>query len=157
MPMNRSLYSEDWEQVSKQVRERAGWKCEQCGVKNGALIRRQRSNPALWRYKKRNETHLLPGEYEIKVVLTVHHIGVTKPDGTPGSPADKLDNRPENLIALCQRCHLAADRDHHIAVRKQRAASKRYQQAIDAGQLPLFSTADDQPVTSSPPYRSDAS
>jgi 5-methylcytosine-specific restriction endonuclease McrA len=33
-----------------------------------------------------------------KVVLTIHHIN-----------ADIKDNRPKNLIALCQKCHLRLD------------------------------------------------
>jgi len=38
-----------------------------------------------------------------KVVLTVHHI-----DG------NKLNNKPLNRIALCQKCHLRLDLAHHI-------------------------------------------
>jgi 5-methylcytosine-specific restriction endonuclease McrA len=37
-----------------------------------------------------------------KVVLTVHHID-----------CDKNNNSKHNLIALCQRCHLRLDLEHH--------------------------------------------
>ena len=39
-------------------------------------------------------------------VLTVAHLGVPKPDGTPGDKHDKTDVRDENLAALCPRCHI---------------------------------------------------
>lgn len=31
MPMNRSLYPKNWEQITFLVKEKAGWKCECCG------------------------------------------------------------------------------------------------------------------------------
>lgn len=43
------------------------------------------------------------------------HLGTSFPDGRPGDKADKRDVRDENLAALCQRCHLAYDRQDHIA------------------------------------------
>jgi len=43
--------------------------------------------------------HWLTGS---KVVLTVHHID-----------SDKTNNSKQNLIALCQRCHLRLDLEHH--------------------------------------------
>lgn len=41
--------------------------------------------------------------------LSVHHIG-TPYVGKPGCKADKHDIRRENLAALCQACHIEADR-----------------------------------------------
>ena len=35
--------------------------------------------------------------------------------GAPGS--DPTNNRPKNLRALCQRCHMLQDRPHHLAQR----------------------------------------
>ena len=31
MPMIRSLYPDDWERIALSVKEKAGWKCQQCG------------------------------------------------------------------------------------------------------------------------------
>ncbi len=31
MPMNRALYPPDWEEIALAVKERAGWKCQECG------------------------------------------------------------------------------------------------------------------------------
>lgn len=110
MPMQRSHYPADWLAISLVVRERAGWCCEQCGIANGTL--------------KPNGT---------RVVLTVHHLGIDKPGGVRGSRHDKFDVRPENLRALCQACHLAADMDIHVA----NAAATRRRKRIAAGQRVL--------------------
>lgn len=59
-------YPEDWEEIARKVKERAGWRCELCGVPSG------------------------PGQ-----ILTVHHLD-----------RNKKNNSEDNLIALCQRCHL---------------------------------------------------
>ena len=31
MPMERHRYPKDWKQIAAQVKEEAGWKCEECG------------------------------------------------------------------------------------------------------------------------------
>lgn len=147
MPMNRSLYPDDWKAISLRIRtERAGNKCEQCGVANGAWIARFQDDPARWVDLANEEELYRTGEEDllapVTVVLTVHHIGVDKPDGTPGSPHDKMDCRDENLIALCQRCHLLADQPHHIkkrrVTRKKNRLNAIAQAHKDAGQLELF-------------------
>lgn len=42
------------------------------------------------------------------VILTVAHLGMPKPDGTPGSKDDLHDVREENLAALCQSASCSA-------------------------------------------------
>jgi excisionase family DNA binding protein len=61
-------YPPDWDEIARQVKEAAGWRCEHCGS---------------------------PHNPESGHVLTVHHL-----DGNPAN------SDPENLVALCQRCHL---------------------------------------------------
>lgn len=113
MPMQRSRYPPDWEQISKRIRsERAGWRCEWCGAIHG-------------------EHHPNTGSI---VILTVAHLGTPHPDGTPGDKHDKMDVRDENLAALCQRCHLNYDRDEHMA----NAAATRRRRRESAGQLTLW-------------------
>lgn len=109
MPMNRSLYPENWNQISELIRERAGYRCEWCGAEY-------------------LQPHPVTGSLTI---LSVHHIGVDKPDGSPGSPHDKADCRPENLVCLCARCHLAAE------WKIMRDDARRAQ--LEAGQLELWS------------------
>jgi hypothetical protein len=112
--MDKSRYPANWKEISLSIRARANGHCEWCGVEAGK-----------------------PRDYEQKgrpVVLTVHHIGVPYPDGRPGNPHDKMDCRPENLVALCPRCHLKADLPSHKATRQRKAEERR----TAAGQLELF-------------------
>lgn len=118
MPVDRSRYPKDWPKISARIRERSGGRCEcegECGL--------HRTNPGPRRCCERN------GEPAIwakgKVVLTVAHLGVAKPDGTPGDKHDKLDCRDENLKAMCQRCHLRVDIDEHVANAKRTRHRKR--------------------------------
>ena len=60
------------------------------------------------------EPHPITGS---KVVLTVAHVH----DPNPMNVSD------ENLSALCQRCHLAHDRPHHVAKAR---ASRRARKAV---------------------------
>lgn len=111
MPMQRERYPAAWDEISLARREAAGWRCEWCGAANG-------------------EPHPITGG---KVTLTVAHLGVDKPDGSPGDVHDKMDVRPENLAALCNRCHLTYDLPEHIANRRRNRLLR--QQA--AGQLQM--------------------
>lgn len=92
---NRARYPKDWPQISMRIRrDRAGWQCEQVdaqGIRCGAV---------------HGEPHPITGS---KVILTVAHL-----DHTP----EHCD--PCNLAAMCQRCHLAYDRDHHAENRARR-------------------------------------
>jgi hypothetical protein len=136
MPMDRSKYPANWGSISRAIRQRANWRCEWCGVQNAESISRRRNDPSDWRavldvefltWDERIWTH------PVTIVLTVHHIGVRLPDGTPGDPNDKMDCRPENLVALCQRCHLNADAALHVSNRRANAMLK----ALNAGQMML--------------------
>lgn len=55
----------------------------------------------------------------IKVVLTVAHLN-----------HQAGDDRPENLLALCQRCHLRLDRHQHAASAARTRAAKRGQHEV---------------------------
>ncbi|MBI5671263.1 MAG: hypothetical protein HZC41_24975 [Chloroflexi bacterium] len=139
MAMRKDAYPANWEEISRRIRyERAGGKCEWCGAPNDTYIRRNRVNPALWELASPEDEPDAQWYRPIKVMLTVHHIGVDKPDGTPGDRHDKLDVRDENLAALCQRCHLFADLDIHIENARQTRRAKREQSAQESGQMRLF-------------------
>lgn len=81
--------------------------------KNWPAISKRIREAAGWRCQwcpaENGKPHPVTGS---KVVLTVAHL-----DHTPENCAD------ENLRALCQRCHLAYDRDHHASTRRSRKAS----------------------------------
>jgi hypothetical protein len=106
---NTHRYPKDWPEISKRIRERAGNKCEECGVSNYEYGGR---DPFGGWHKSLPRGEVLlrtdwpqPGEYAwcsgwpeklriIRIVLTTAH----------------LDHKPENcddynLKSLCQKCH----------------------------------------------------
>lgn len=100
-PDNRGRYPKEWPEISKRIRfERAGGRCEcegECGHDHEGRCDALHGEP-----------HPITGS---KVILTTAHLNHTPEDC-----------RDEVLKAMCQRCHLAHDRDHHKA---NRAARKR--------------------------------
>lgn len=114
-PIDYKNYPPDWKQISRRIRfERAMGHCEWCGAVH-------------------NSPHPITGS---NVILTVHHIGVEKPDGSPGDRNDKMDCRDKNLVALCQRCHLRADQDIRVKNMIRTKWRKKYQ--VDESQPKLF-------------------
>jgi hypothetical protein len=129
-PENAKRYPKDWRQIRDRIVARAGWKCEECGVPNGKLGGRDdRGN---WHNAHPMGERLLGLEWPhpgmewwcghnppkmlriIRIVLTVAHL-----DHTPENCAD------DNLKALCQRCHLRYDHEHHMKnARETRRAGK---------------------------------
>lgn len=83
----RGEYPAEWErgEIQQDVMARAGWRCEHCGMafQEGTTLAKDATNAV--------------GK---PIILTVHHI-----DG------NKSDCRWENLVALCQVCHLKM---HHL-------------------------------------------
>lgn len=49
-----------------------------------------------------------------------------------------MDVRPENLVALCQRCHLRADMPIHVENARQTRLRKKHAKAASVGQKSLF-------------------
>lgn len=116
MPMDNARYPADWATISQRIRfGRAGGRCERCGAQHG-------------------QPHPRTGS---RVVLTTAHIGAPHADGRPGDKRDKMDVRDDNLLALCQACHLREDIAEHAA----NAAATRRRKRLEAGQLELFSAA----------------
>ena len=97
-PENRDRYPPDWPEISARIRfERAGGRCEctgQCGVEHSS----QDLIPGRCT-ARHGEAHPVTSS---RVVLTVAHL-----DHTP----ENCD--PDNLRAMCQRCHLTYDRKQH--------------------------------------------
>lgn len=106
MPIDYSKYPADWQQIRARILERAGDKCEFCGVPNRATGYRDRNGEFHCTDGLATEAATLDGERVFMVVLTVAHLN-----------HDIADNRPENLRALCQKCHLDHDKNHHRASR----------------------------------------
>lgn len=112
LPMQSERYPENWDTIALRVKEAAQWRCQDCGM--------QCRTPA-----EPFDTH--------RRTMSVHHVGAPHADGTPGDPHDKMDVRPENLLALCSACHLRMDLPIHIL----HAAETRRRKKVAAGQLEL--------------------
>ncbi|WP_081467407.1 hypothetical protein [Anaerophaga thermohalophila] len=82
-PENRNRYPDNWPDIRAKIRERAGDKCEWCGVVNHSYI-----------HRLTRELCLPDEDGAIKIICTVAHL-----DHTP----ENCDN--ENLAFLCQRCY----------------------------------------------------
>ena len=121
MPINYKEYHPKWRLISKLVRyRRAHNKCEKCDILNHSVVKRLKDktyrfpSQAEWdmihssiKDGGHNMTSSLKKHGFTKIVLTVAHL-----DG------DKTNNRFSNLMALCQRCHLAHDMTQHVRNRK---------------------------------------
>ena len=109
-PENRARYPKDWQAIRARILERAGDRCETCGIENGAWVIRAQSGEIVWRNTQPYEPigatdrleetlHLASsGARSVRIVLTIAHI-----DPTP----ENCD--PSNLVAECQRCHNRRD------------------------------------------------
>ena len=114
---NRKRYPKDWQDIRAAILERAERRCEFCGVPDGALIVRGHG-PAGATFTLVNTgavhdattgehlgyagKHEYTGRKITRVILTTAHL-----DHTPEH------NDPANLRALCCRCHLLHDAEHH--------------------------------------------
>jgi hypothetical protein len=161
MPVDYKRYPKDWKEISKRIRfERAGNKCEWCGVGNGNWVLRDGEKVREW-----NDGVLIDGHIYVanvdedghdisetecfrandahptRIILTVAHLGTAHADGTPGDKHDKMDVRDENLAALCQKCHLNYDRDEHMVNAAKTRARKRQAAIVASGQLGLLEVA----------------
>jgi 5-methylcytosine-specific restriction endonuclease McrA len=100
-PENKHRYPKDWKKIRARILERASHRCEQCWVPNYAY--RNRSTGEWTTNQMQVETWTcVDGDKATHIVLTIAHL-----DHTPENCAD------DNLRALCQRCHLAYDVEHH--------------------------------------------
>lgn len=133
MPFDRKRYPKDWKAISASIRERSKGRCEcegECGL--------HKTTPGP---RRCTERHGDPAKWaKGKVVLTVAHLGADRwtcpkckawfetsqqtpafcqrcacwAEFRPGDKHDKMDCRPENLRAMCQRCHLRFDIAEHV-------------------------------------------
>lgn len=130
MPMDRRKYPKNWNAIAQTIKHNANWSCQECGrpcrkpgVPWKVFIHWLCDHPER-RWIK--ETLEKDREKVQRFTLTVAHLN-----------HDTRDNRIENLKALCPRCHLAHDRDHHItnAQATRRRKKEKYFQQI--GQIRL--------------------
>lgn len=86
-----------------------------------SLARRESAGWACeWCGARQREPHPITGS---RVILTVAHV----------ENDDPMDVRPENLAALCQRCH----NRHDLPMRRIHAAETKRRRKIEAGQIEM--------------------
>ena len=126
MPIRRQyrwLYPIDWPQLSALIRfGRANGRCEHCRRPHGRLVfhlgdgRWWDDEAATWRNGQGRALSSLAGAparsddeavRTTKVVLATAHLD-----------HDPSNNRPRNLKAFCQRCHMLHDQDEHLRRRR---------------------------------------
>ena len=119
-PENKHLYPKNWKQIRKSILERANNRCEFCGVENYTTGYRDKCGNFVISEGMQQEADALDDYKIIKIVLTIAHL-----DHNP------QNCNPENLRALCQKCHLNYDIEHH---KESRRNNKK---------LPLFEVQDE--------------
>ncbi len=88
-PENKARYPKNWQEIRAAILSRANNRCEFCGVENHT-------------YRENSQGKM------VRIVLTIAHL-----DHTP----ENCD--PDNLRALCQRCHNRYDAEHRKETRKK--------------------------------------
>jgi 5-methylcytosine-specific restriction endonuclease McrA len=126
MPIDYKKYPKNWKEVSRNIRERDGWKCAWCGLANGVIGYRHHGGFVELADCKANmgmevDAAVDDGHRVIQIVLTVAHL-----DHEP------MNCDPSNLVALCQKCHLNYDQDHH---RRNASATRRAKRVRDQPEL----------------------
>ena len=110
---NKKLYPKNWKEIRAQILKRANNKCEFCGVPNYAVGYRT----DLGGFVKADndiEVYKSQGKKRIKIILTIAHL-----DHNPANC------NPNNLRALCQKCHNNYDKEHRKETRKKTLEEKK--------------------------------
>lgn len=134
MPCDYSKYPRDWKWIRARILERAGHRCEECGVPDRAIGYRDKNGTfeQLAACKANMdmavEAASLDGCKVIEIVLTIAHLD----DPDPMNCAD------ENLAALCQRCHNRRDAPMRRVNAARTRERKRALVAQQQGQEVLF-------------------
>jgi hypothetical protein len=100
-PSEHARYPKDWQKIRKRIQERAGDKCEWCGVPNHCFITRSRDGFDIARSEE---------DGAVWIICTTAHLNHIPED-----------YRDENLAFLCQKCHNGHDAKHRANGIKERA------------------------------------
>ena len=106
--MKRELYPDNWEELSRKIRNRSGGQCECegfCGLHRGRRCEEKNKEPAKWA--------------KGTVCLTVAHL-----------THNPQDSREEYLKAMCNRCHLRYDTLLHKEARMKRQMGDMFEPSI---------------------------
>lgn len=96
---NRHRYPPNWKELRAAILERAGHRCEGCGVPNYAWRNKRTLE---WTFDQwRTDVWAMEGDKVVRIVLTTAHL-----DHAPEN------NDPSNLKSYCQLCHNRYDQAH---------------------------------------------
>ncbi len=114
-PEYRWLYPIDWPQLSALIRfDRAKGRCEGCGRPHGRMVchlgdgRWWDPERGAWRDGQGRALRRIDADDLLALVSTTRVVLATA-----HRDHDPTNNRPRNLAALCQRCHLLHDWEEH--------------------------------------------
>ncbi len=134
MPMNRSLYPKNWDEIALSIKTAANWTCEFCG-KPCRPPGVSQTDTEQWLME--NHPQWLPHLFETIYDEELGEVIIAKPQRFTLTTAHlnhiPSDCEVHNLKALCSVCHLNLDRDDWNRTRKVREMKKREQH----GQLTL--------------------
>ena len=134
MPCNYKNYPPNWfTEIRPRILERAKNCCEQCGVPNYEIILRgewagvkvfQTDNGKIFNAENGEqigehyfgEINKNPKAKLTKVILTIAHLDHDK---------ENFEVKDDRLKALCQRCHLLLDKEHHAEKRRETINKKK--------------------------------
>ena len=129
MPCNYKNYPPNWfTEIRPRILERAKNCCENCGLKNYRVIRRLEEGkfekPKFddWqtiKIMKKNGQKFNKAIKNLgltKIVLTIAHLDHDK---------ENFEVKDDRLKALCQRCHLLLDKEHHAEKRRETINKKK--------------------------------
>jgi hypothetical protein len=137
MPWDKSKYPKNWKQIRAQILERAGNKCEWCGVNNHALGYRRKDGKFIeCRGMEIEVAGLIDDEKIIQIILTIAHV----------KDPDPMNCAPDNLAALCQKCHNKLDAPMRAKNAARTRVLKKQKKAEAAGQLSIFGGKNDRTV-----------
>lgn len=140
MPINYRDYHPKWSLIRLLINKRANHCCEECGAKNGAIIRRDAQGAGFAYATGCDRLHIayvqtFPRLSGRKFTLwdALGYLGLTKVILTVAHlDRNRHNNRFWNLKALCQRCHLTHDLPQHVRNRAYgRYHDREHQQTIE--------------------------
>jgi hypothetical protein len=126
MPINRSLYPENWDEIALSIKRAANWTCEWCGkpCRPPGISQKETEQWLL-----ENHPQWLSHLYDVVDDDEFGEVTITKPQRFTLTTAhlnhQPSDCSPENLKALCSVCHLNLDRDDWNRTRKVRELKER--------------------------------
>ncbi|NEP56250.1 MAG: HNH endonuclease [Symploca sp. SIO2G7] len=138
MPMDRSLYPDNWDELALQIKTEANWCCSECGrpcrqpgESFDAFLRRCWSPSLEMQYP----SYEMDGDQRVskagRFTLTVAHV-----DHRPENC------HPDNLKALCAPCHCRYDltqMGRKRVLKAERAGQLRLEDTLNGKQLALIS------------------